>query len=478
MNDHQTITILLVDDTPANLRLLLGILSEKGYNVRPVSNGLQAISIAKSIPIDLILLDINMPQMDGYEVCQQLKADDQTREIPVIFISALNDVLDKVKAFGVGGVDYITKPFQLEEVLARVETHLENCFLQKILQTKNQELEATIKHLNLTQNQLIESEKMAALGQLIAGIAHEINTPLGAIQASAHNTNSAVSETLSELPKLLHQLNEQQQTDFFSLVNLSIQPRPRLTSKEQRKFKRALTQKLEEYQLEDSRNIADHLIDMGIDEQDLDQFQSLWQGNQAKKTIKVAYNLTCLKLNADNIFNAVDRASKTIFALKSYSRYDRSGEQQLADITQGIETVLELYQSQIKRGIEIIRDYQPVSRIWCYPDELVQVWTNLIHNGIQAMNHRGSLTICVREENDDVMVRVTDNGCGIPEEIRAKIFDPFFTTKAAGEGSGLGLDIVQKIIDKHSGKIDVESQPGETKFTVRLPCNFTDHQRS
>ena len=116
--------ILVVDDTPEHLRLLVGVLSEKGYEVRPVTNGKFALLATKLNPPDLILLDIMMPGMDGYEVCTHLKADAQTQKIPVIFLSAINEVLDKVKAFEIGGVDYITKPFHVEEVLARVETHL------------------------------------------------------------------------------------------------------------------------------------------------------------------------------------------------------------------------------------------------------------------------------------------------------------------------------------------------------------------
>lgn len=142
MNDTLPVAanILAVDDNPANLKLLVGMLKKTGYKVRPVPNGKLALSGARAIPPDIILLDINMPEMNGFEVCQQLKAHEITRDIPVIFISALNETLDKVTAFNVGGVDYVTKPFQMEEVLARVKTHLALHALQKELEAANASL--------------------------------------------------------------------------------------------------------------------------------------------------------------------------------------------------------------------------------------------------------------------------------------------------------------------------------------------------
>ena len=136
-----TKNILVVDDVPDNLRLLVGILAKRGYVVRPASSGSIALSAAQTEPPDLILLDIMMPEMDGYEVCEQLKADERTRDIPVIFITAMSKVLDKVRAFSVGGVDYITKPFHVEEVLARVEAHLTIRNLQKSLHEQNLRLQ-------------------------------------------------------------------------------------------------------------------------------------------------------------------------------------------------------------------------------------------------------------------------------------------------------------------------------------------------
>jgi two-component system, NtrC family, sensor kinase len=466
--------LLIVDDTPANLRLLSNILKEQGYQVRPTPSGELALSAAQGMPPDLILLDINMPQMDGYEVCERLKANDRTCHIPVIFISALNDILDKVKAFSVGGVDYITKPFQVEEVLARVETHLSLCRLQQSLQEKNRDLETTLEQLQTTQNELVQSEKMAALGQLIAGIAHEINTPLGAIRSSVENISEFLTTSIEQLPTFFQNLSPERNQDFLALIKRSNSQQHVLSSREKRQIKRTLVGQLEAYNVPDADALATILLGIGVLD-NLEIFRSLIEDENNTAILKNAYEIASLQRSTRTIVTASDRAAKVIFALRTYARQDSSGERAIANLTDGVETVLTLYQNQIKMGVDVIRSYAEIPSIFCYPDELNQVWTNLIHNALQAMKNKGTLSIGVQQKDKYIAVSITDSGAGIPPEIQSKIFTPFFTTKPPGEGSGLGLDIVKKIVEKHQGTIEVESVPGQTQFTVSLPIEIELH---
>lgn len=465
-------SILIVDDTPANLRLLSGILTQRDYMVRPATDGALALAAAQADPPDLILLDIMMPNMSGYEVCEQLKADTRTRDIPVIFISAKQEILDKVSAFSLGAVDYITKPFQAEEVLVRVETHLSLRNLRKSLEEKNQQLSETLQRLKATQEQLIIREKMAALGHLIAGIAHEINTPLGAIQASIGNITNAMNASLQNLPRLFQQLSTEQQTTFSALLQKALVNPTSFSSREARQARRTLKDELEAFHIPDADAIAASLVNMGI-YQDISPFLGLLQDEHRTFIVQTAYHLVMQHNNSRNIMSAVERASKMVFALKKYAHYDESGQKIKADIVEGIEAVLTLYQNQLKKGITVNRAYTDIPQIFCYPDELQQVWINVIHNAIRAMEGHGVLEIAtdVAEVNrrPAVVAAITDSGHGIPEAIRSRIFEPFFTTKPAGEGSGLGLDIVRQIIERHQGKIEVDSCPGKTTFRIFLP---------
>ncbi len=340
------------------------------------------------------------------------------------------------------------------------------------LRQRNMDLATTLLKLKSTQDELVQSEKLAALGQLLAGVAHEINTPLGAIRAAVGNIGQTLDESIQQLPQILVQLSTDKQRLFFSLIEQAISQRQYLSSKEVRQLRRKLRRTLEAASYEQAAAYADVLTDMGITG-DVSVYLPLLDEPNSLPILDVAYKLVRQRNNSENITIAVEKAARMVTALKNYTHFDQSGEKVQTNIPETIETVLMLYHNQLKHGVEVVQQYEAdVPTIQGYPDELNQVWTNLIHNALQAMNSQGQLTIGIGRQamdGDGVLVSITDDGPGIPDDIQAKIFEPFFTTKPTGEGSGLGLDICQNIVTKHNGQITVASQPGETTFHVWLP---------
>ena len=331
------------------------------------------------------------------------------------------------------------------------------------------ELEHALKNLQETQAKLIVQEKLASLGQLIAGIAHEINNPVGAISASNKNNEDILASLKEELPEIIKIFTEDLEllSLFFEIYNQHYDYQQTLSSLELRQKKRELASLLKNYNIEDPYTVADIMVDLGI-------------FNLEEKYLPIYKNLTILQflfsfisLHRNNkiIQVAHTRTSKIIYALKNYSRVNFKGEKILTDIKENIETVLTLYYNQLKSTVEVVKEFEDLPKIYCYPEDLLQVWTNLIYNSLQAMQFHGKITIRTKKIDDMILVSITDTGHGIPESIQEKIFEPFFTTKPPGEGSGLGLDIVKRIIEKHSGKIEVKSKPGDTTFFVWLPIS-------
>lgn len=339
------------------------------------------------------------------------------------------------------------------------------------LQAQKEELQDNITKLKETQGQLIHSEKMGALGNLIAGIAHEINTPIGAINASVGNITSSLDSSLENLYSLITKLDKEDLVVFLRIMKLIDKHSLPLTSKEKRQYKKEIRLKLEEHQIENSYTIADLFIYLNLHKV-TDQIIPLLNIEDPVFVLKAIRDIYSVRKNSENIKLAVDKASKMIFALKKFTHKDQGGEKESANLIDNIETVLTLQHNRLKQGIEVIREYDAVPLINCYPDELIQVWTNLISNSIQAMDNTGDLIIAVKNLGEKIKISITDSGCGIPEAIRDKIFEPFFTTKKAGEGTGIGLDIVAKIIEKHGAILDLDSEVGKgTTFTVTLPVN-------
>ncbi len=480
-----TLKILIVDDTATDQLLLKNILDAQGYETFLASGGLEAIAYVSSasgpnsspespsdaLP-DLILLDIQMPDLDGYNVCEYLKQDPRLSNIPIIFISAADGIADKVKAFRVGGLDYVTKPFHPEELLARVHTHLSLRSLQQQLQAQNTQLSDTLHQLRQTQTHLVISEKMAVLGQLVASMAHEMNTPLGVIRSSASATDEFLNHDFLALPELLSQLSSSQQISLMEMIQVALSGTPwvlQSSSRDRRSARRQLIQQLETDQITPALDIADLLVDSGI-YQDISPYQSLLQAPNGLEICRTIYGFTGLYRANQMTFSAVDRATTVVQALRRYAYVGDPDETVETDLIESLETVLTLYRSQMRTGVEVIRDYQNVPKIWGFPDAMHQIWSNLINNALHSMEFQGTLRLSLRQKDHQyVEIAIIDSGKGIPENIQDQIFEPFFTTKPKGEGNGLGLSIIRTIVEQHKGTIAVASSPQETRFTVTLP---------
>ncbi len=365
-----------------------------------------------------------------------------------------------------------------EEIRAFSEELEEKVRLRtKELTSINVELGRALKELRETQSQLILSERMAGLGTLVAGVAHEINSPSAAIRG----TVDALGDNVRRLARSARELGELPLDDGTRqrVLIVAEELAPRLaeskvrTPAEVRRRAREGAARLREVGIASADSCARSLVEVGADEQDLERLIELFSTVPDRADVIVAYvrEYSYLYRNAAAIQTAIKQIQRIVGALKSYSHLDQAKIEE-ADIHEGIESTLTLLHHELKYGIRIVRRFGELPRIPVYVDELNQVWTNLIHNAVQALGGKGEVTLETEAIEDGmVRVRVIDNGPGIPAEVLPRIFEPFFTTKAKGEGTGLGLGIVSQILEKHGGRIDVDSRPGRTCFTVLLPVS-------
>jgi signal transduction histidine kinase len=416
-------TILVVDDTPTNLQVLFDLLSEQSYRVAIAKNGETALQRLETFQPNLILLDVMMPGIDGFETCQRLKANPNTRDIPVIFMTALSDSVDKVKGLRLGAVDYITKPIQHEEVLARIQVHLQLRNTTRTLEQRTADLDRVVKNLKDAQLQLVQGEKMSLLGQLVAGIAHEINNPINFVHGNLHHATEYVQELLA-----LVELYQQQP------------PAPIVE----------MQQRAQDIDLEFLRTDLVKLLD------------SMKIGTDRIRELVISLRNFARLDEADcKSVNLHDGIDSTIMILQHRLKAQPNSS-----------------------GIQIIRDYGELPDVECYPSQLNQVFMNLLSNAIDALEssttHNPTITIRTsaiakslpeRTTVGGVTISIADNADGIPESIQTKLFDPFFTTKPIGKGTGLGLSISHQIItEKHQGKIEFYSTVGQgTEFAVQIP---------
>lgn len=400
-------TILVVEDEPINLAFLQGLLQDQ-YQVRTALGGEAALREVIKHPLpNLILLDILMPGMDGFEVLKRLRENPVTKDIPVIFVTALIDEDDEQKGLELGAVDYIHKPINNVVVLSRVRTHLQARMARDMLNRQKQQLE---QRLVESTKALEQSEKMAAMGQLAAGVAHEINNPVG-----------FVSSNLQTLETYLQ--------DLFDLINGYEQIRQ---------------------QAGNEPSYAD-----------IDQLRKKMDFDFLRKDI-----FDLLRESKDG----VARVRKIIQDLKDFSHASDT-EWLWADIHKGLDSTLNIVWNELKYKCKVSKHYGDLPQIKCLPSQLNQVFMNLLVNAAQAIETQGDIDITTeRAGSDAVKISFHDTGKGIPPEIIEKVFAPFFTTKPVGKGTGLGLSVSSGIIERHQGKLEVTSEVGKgSTFVITLP---------
>ncbi|RPJ23850.1 MAG: histidine kinase [Chloroflexi bacterium] len=338
----------------------------------------------------------------------------------------------------------------------------------------------------LTQNEslLHQQEKMAALGTMSAGLAHELNNPAAAAQRSA----SQLKETQSRWLSLTHQieraaLRENQRSrpvdqtdwlsDFIQEASRRFESPVKLDALERIDLADQLQDWLEASEIETAWELAPALVNFGWDRESLEKLKNNLSSSLFSLSIQWL-GAGCLMMGLlTEVLQTTERISQIVRAVKSYTYLDQAPLLEV-DVHEGLENTLVIMQHKLKKGVTIKREYSlGLPRIEAYASELNQVWTNIIDNAVDAMNGKGEINIRTYEEDSRVIVEITDNGPGIPEEIQPRIFEPFFTTKAPGHGTGLGLHISHDIVaNRHHGQLLVESRPGETTFRVILPTRI------
>lgn len=353
----------------------------------------------------------------------------------------------------------------------------------KDLIVRNYELTQALVHIMTSRVRefttlMQQNEKMMALGKLSAGLAHELNNPASAIvrgSVSLLEHLKLVPEAFKKVIAIKMNADDVDKVNDKMFEVLARKDKPVHTLMQRTVLEDQLTDCLDEFQVDNSVEMAENFIEFGFTCDDMTEFSRLIPAAYLSPVLNWINNNLVTEKMVNDIREASQRIEKLVSAVKNFTHMDRDHGKEYVDIHTGIRNTLTMLAYKFKKGnIRLAESYDiSVPPVKAFVGELNQVWTNLIDNALDAMENRGEsmLEIKTRRENDSVIVSVIDNGPGIPEDIRSRIFDPFFTTKEIGKGTGLGLDVVSRIVRQHGGSITLLSVPGRTEFAVAFPIN-------
>ncbi len=469
------VTILIAEDSPTQAERLRYTLERHGYSVTVTTNGRKALEAARASRPTLVISDVIMPEMDGYELCLKIKTDENLSTVPVILVTTLSDANDVIRGLECRADNFIIKPYDEHYLISRIEFCVQNYAMgqrdgtgtsveiyfngqrhvitssrmqilnlllstyeaaiqrnQELTRIKddlrtvntslagaNRELEQSIQserqmhqELKDAQAQLVQAEKLAGLGQMVAGVAHEINNPLS-----------------------------------FVLNNTFVLQRDL----------RSIAQLLELYR-EHNELIARH---------DPHAAQRI---AQMSEQMDLSYALEHLDQSMEKTKDGIKRIGLIVKDLRDFARLDQ-GEIQEVDLNAGIRSTMNIVQGRaLHKQVRLEFNAGELPPVSCSSAKINQVVMNLISNAVDASKENDTVTITTRFANDEAQIEVADTGVGIDPQVKHRIFDPFFTTKPQGEGVGLGLSISYSIIRDHHGRIELDSTPGKgSRFTIHLP---------
>ncbi|PHV11702.1 hypothetical protein CSQ89_09645 [Chitinimonas sp. BJB300] len=401
MNDKQTLHVLLVEDSRTYAMPVKEFIEDKGHRVTHSRSGEDAVQCYLEELPDVILMGVIMQGIGGIEATRLIRQIKTDRWVSIIMMTSLEGTESLIEGLEAGADEYLIKPIRFDVLDARIRA------LQRI---------ARVQHsLQDVKQQLVQTEKMASIGQLAAGIAHEINNPIGFVYSNIGSLERYLSSVFQML-------------DTYEQISATM-----------------------------------------ADEHQLAQLASL------RKELDIEF----LKEDIPNLIteskDGISRVKNIVQDLKDFSHVDDSLDFKLADLHKGIDSTLNIVSNEIKYKAEIIKEYGVLPEVECVAAHLNQVFMNLAINAAHAIGEtRGKITIRTGRSKDKVWITFSDTGCGIPNDIRSKVFDPFFTTKPIGKGTGLGLSLSYGIIQKHHGTIEIESEVGKgTTFHISLPIRQT-----